>query len=772
MNFVKRTVDSRKEARAESSLPYHRKEESHKSKGSWSLKKILSYIDPRRFSRKVDDDDRLSESEDEGEAPRSAPITPASTLAQRGDELSTQAQSSQQVQNSQQAESSQQSSFHIPGSFGTQSLALPAAQAQVPLPPLQVSVPRVSMRLPLRQTASQILSELQAKGELNPEVIEYLKRKGDERLGDIELAGVKAKSSVGKGYIPSNARMPPEKEDLGFKSFDWRKAAAEKAEREEKEAQARATQMLPYNPNGPVCILGGLTVEEQIQQGFWKPPETWYSKKAASGSESKRAGNNDGPSKSAPSVLDSQRSIYERMNSLYGLPPDAFPDLPPRPRPAGSNLPGESSRSTEAARIAAAVLAADQPVGQYVLSPDDPFGRLMGRQLHQYPNKYRVIAALPKPRTPKQRFIEGHRSEKRRQREAAEAAAKAAAEAAAGAPAAEAPSAEAQERPPTMQEIIESTVPKGSKRSRPPPELLTSDRNAAAPEADEIIILTEEAEEEEDRPALKKRKTTADRVASRVERAKSVAVTVEEIDNVPASGEELGYMQPSEVVEPETYSRSTSPTDASSSDTSAGSSQTSKGEPSKGLGYAALKSTAPKEPSKLRYSIQAEPEEEENENETVSAATSASPLPALETTPAAAAELTPAPSASLPFPPASSTATSPASTPAPSEPAAALAPISVPSAITSVPSTAIAAISVPQAESALPAREHLDDSKSVAKACAPSELPQYRFIPLLPELPPLARLDSMQAATDVEDAALPKFDFPGSLVASCPLPGC
>ncbi|OBZ74103.1 hypothetical protein A0H81_06017 [Grifola frondosa] len=160
----------------------------------------------------------------------------------------------------------------------------------------------------------------------------------------------------------------------------------------------------------------------------------------------------------------------------------------------------------------------------------------------------------------------------------------------------------------TPQAIIEATVPKGSKRSRPPPELIGKRADAptvaTVPGPSSRRVVVEEVFDEESPSPPKKQKTTATPMMNGYPRR---SVTVEEVNDVEMSGPSLpsaslSYTRPSEIIEPSEGNddrRSTSPTYGSNP----------LGVP--GTRYAGMKSSAPKAPSKLRFSFQAEKEVEQ-----------------------------------------------------------------------------------------------------------------------------------------------------------------
>ncbi|GBE86363.1 hypothetical protein SCP_0902420 [Sparassis crispa] len=206
----------------------------------------------------------------------------------------------------------------------------------------------------------------------------------------------------------------------------------------------------------------------------------------------------------------------------------------------------------------------------------------------------------------------------------------------------------------SQQAIIEATVPKGYKRSRPPPNLksaksqastVTSASTFTAPSEmrrPEVLetqssrgangaslanakrpyqTVVEEVEDEDAPPSPPKKQRTNG--ASTNGRAAPPPVTIEEVDDVdiPTAqrpGPPPIFMHPSEVVEPSSRSASSS-TASPMYASGAGSS-------SVGVGllptaarsmFGNIKSSAPKAPSKLRYVIQAEREQEVEEVEKI-----------------------------------------------------------------------------------------------------------------------------------------------------------
>lgn len=208
----------------------------------------------------------------------------------------------------------------------------------------------------------------------------------------------------------------------------------------------------------------------------------------------------------------------------------------------------------------------------------------------------------------------------------------------------------------TAREIIEATVPKGSKRSRPPPELEESPRveevsdeeipmvaingissqSSRFPSSSKSVIEVEEIASLDEESPPKKRKTTRSPQPSQPPAAEVVDITS---DPTPPSP----LVRPTEIIEPDEMPRVNgkpgSPTLAASLPTA--NSKTLFG----------IKSSAPKEPSKLRYSYQVD----KVEVVAASATSTPPPAPSLFTPPTAT------------LPPVSSLFT-PSTTPAPSLP--------------------------------------------------------------------------------------------------------
>ncbi|TBU60951.1 hypothetical protein BD310DRAFT_957311 [Dichomitus squalens] len=195
----------------------------------------------------------------------------------------------------------------------------------------------------------------------------------------------------------------------------------------------------------------------------------------------------------------------------------------------------------------------------------------------------------------------------------------------------------------TPQAIIEATVPKGSKRSRPPPELIgvkSPEKRVTSPEsaaprrstrlngaessaqvngAPKAPVVEEVSEEEQPSPPKKQRTLTL----PPAQQSKVSTFIVEEVDDVemslPSRSAQPSYTLPSEIIEPGDdkvdKKRATSPTSAF---------------PGFGAAARGAKSSAPKAPSKLRFSIQVEREEKAD----AVAAPASTPVPAPFSAPA------------------------------------------------------------------------------------------------------------------------------------------
>ncbi|KAI8985550.1 hypothetical protein BD414DRAFT_57790 [Trametes punicea] len=229
-----------------------------------------------------------------------------------------------------------------------------------------------------------------------------------------------------------------------------------------------------------------------------------------------------------------------------------------------------------------------------------------------FANPYEAVSPLPRP-APKKQPVRKTRSVAKAEAEKAEKEKK-----------------KGKEKEPelTPQAIIEATVPKGSKRARPPPELIgqkSPEKRVKSPP--EIVsarrsarlngsedgtskhpTVTVEEVSEEEQPSPKKQRTYA--APSKPNRTDSF--TVQEFDDVEMSSSTGStsapvqtYTLPSEVIEPgeerTDRRRASSPSSASAPSFS--------GFAMPRTGFGSVKSSAPKAPSKLRFSIQVEKDE-------------------------------------------------------------------------------------------------------------------------------------------------------------------
>ncbi|KAI0693176.1 hypothetical protein C8T65DRAFT_760751 [Cerioporus squamosus] len=282
--------------------------------------------------------------------------------------------------------------------------------------------------------------------------------------------------------------------------------------------------------------------------------------------------------------------------------------------------------------------------------------------------------------------------------------------------------AEAKKKEPelTPQAIIEATVPKGSKRSRPPPELIgvkspekrvTSPPESSAPRrstrlngtepsvngvkgASKTKTVTVEEVSDEDQPSPTKKARTAKPPPPPT---KTPTVTVEEVDDVEMStapsskpDSSTSYTLPSEVIEPgdekPEKKRSTSPT------------------PTFTMGSGSGNLLCPKAPSKLRFSVQADNDEKMETN-------------------------------------------------------AAPAPVPAP-ALAAVPSYGTATAVVPPFKPATMGAEKPKDARALVAAMREDELPKYSFqLPLSSPGAGPSTLKAREAAKAAPVSSLPKYDF-------------
>lgn len=209
----------------------------------------------------------------------------------------------------------------------------------------------------------------------------------------------------------------------------------------------------------------------------------------------------------------------------------------------------------------------------------------------------------------------------------------------------------------SAQSIIEATVPKGSKRARPPPELLEKSpsktqskepapfTSAAAPssprrsqrllkspspppaEAKKSAPTVEEVPDDEGPAAKKQRKESASREPPRGTTQDPEIVEIDDDDDQETSAKASGpsYTQPSEVVEPAESSRRPSPPKSNPPTTATTSNPVGlNGTRAPPLRSAfSIMSTAPKAPSRLRYSYHPE-----SDGESSASSTNGSPLAA------------------------------------------------------------------------------------------------------------------------------------------------
>ncbi|TFK51718.1 hypothetical protein OE88DRAFT_1807654 [Heliocybe sulcata] len=169
------------------------------------------------------------------------------------------------------------------------------------------------------------------------------------------------------------------------------------------------------------------------------------------------------------------------------------------------------------------------------------------------------------------------------------------------------------------QAIIEATLPKGSKRARPPPEMFAknpqqesaaaSSRKSPSPLPAEQRPEVEEVADEE--PAAKKQKTEPSLGHGSVQSPEIIELDDDASMDTNKNPASSLFTQPSEVVEPTESADRVSPPKGIPPTTTLDSPFGGVNGTGAGLRPAfRLKSTAPKEPSKLRYSYQAESDSE------------------------------------------------------------------------------------------------------------------------------------------------------------------
>ncbi|TCD67585.1 hypothetical protein EIP91_012215 [Steccherinum ochraceum] len=171
------------------------------------------------------------------------------------------------------------------------------------------------------------------------------------------------------------------------------------------------------------------------------------------------------------------------------------------------------------------------------------------------------------------------------------------------------------------QKIIEATVPKGSKRSRPPPDVdssipRTDPFESAAPRRSNRLKSPEPTiapvngkpivEDEDESPTKRQKKAAPTSVLLNGRNSTVIIEEVEDVDMTSSKTSSSSVVRPSQVIEPE---EPTAPRQRSQSPTSTTSPTSPVRNPF------GMKSSAPKAPSKLRYSIKPEGESDKGEDE-------------------------------------------------------------------------------------------------------------------------------------------------------------
>ncbi|KII87179.1 hypothetical protein PLICRDRAFT_42829 [Plicaturopsis crispa FD-325 SS-3] len=186
---------------------------------------------------------------------------------------------------------------------------------------------------------------------------------------------------------------------------------------------------------------------------------------------------------------------------------------------------------------------------------------------------------------------------------------------------------EKEEPAPTPQAIIEATMPKGSKRSRPPPNLEKTRKSPRNPPSDLPVpngtngtsrhtkaapVEVEEVPDDEAPPVPKKQKKATVNGIGRPSVIPRPSISVEELDDdivmtssSSKSAEPL-VARPTEIVEPSSSNGAAKSTSPTTNGLSFGASGSGSSAPGKLPLFGAVKSSAPKEPSKLRFSYKAD----------------------------------------------------------------------------------------------------------------------------------------------------------------------
>ncbi|THU86233.1 hypothetical protein K435DRAFT_369728 [Dendrothele bispora CBS 962.96] len=273
----------------------------------------------------------------------------------------------------------------------------------------------------------------------------------------------------------------------------------------------------------------------------------------------------------------------------------------------------------------------------------------------------------------------------------------------------------------SAQAIIEATVPKGSKRSRPPAQSVAINGSSTIQKSSPPPrVQIEEVEDEEDAQRVNKKAKSNGAINGISKPSPSkFAPTVIEITDEDELMADKPATTPSQIIEPKEQPLSSTSTSTSTS-SHFGMPAPSAASPSRSI-FSNIKASAPKEPSKLRFSYQPES----------SPSSSASPTPSL----AASSEFL-----------------------APKPPAPILA-------------TPSSSITLPPASMSSP---KIKDPKKAAASLPSVELPLYTFT-----LPPVASgsgssssaMEKARAAANaVPASSLPHFDFSKPVKPAMPVP--
>lgn len=521
----------------------------------------------------------------------------------------------------------------------------PAVQPQPqPQPPQHRTEPEPPTMMDVgvsQPPANILLNELTSQGSNNRAVEEFLRQKGDQPLSFIEYAGVVAllgqrlEEPRSEPFRFSTSTSP---EPVPVPAVDFATPGTSSSI-----PTQNSRKMLNKNPNGNYIYRGGgssrVATNRYYSPGFGRPSRSYSTIKITpekTRTDTKRRRTTAGHETVSSQPAQSSGSRGATMTN--GSPPVASgSNSTSRTNGVSPSTPRRSSYPTRATAP-----ANPSPLRQAWGQSDSPPQRTPPKRAFAVATLQDIIdKATPKPanpdlQNPYDNSIMPKVAKKPPQRMTRSSTrTQAATEASQPLSAPEAKTIELSE-----QKIIENTLPKGSKRSRPPPDLRTGRVNGtsssvssssqagpsrisqsqapqsqrAQPAANGVngtsrgarapAVSVEEVSDDEGGSPSKKQKTTAtrSRPTTNGHKPPAASVSVEEVDDVEMSSSQPSVTLPAEVVEPsEASGRGPSPASSSSLSTGLGVRPTLGG----------MKSSAPKAPSKLRYSFQADKDEKE-----------------------------------------------------------------------------------------------------------------------------------------------------------------